>query len=815
MRLKSFIITVFTLACILTMITSSMVNIQAVTPDDSVDGVQYLSGTWNIINFPESYTDEIIILTGNLTSYNKLNLINTALKMNSTALKKYNINTFTSNANLTLTNNSVITANNPQYKYDIVFNSGSKAYILNSTISYAGYAGGVSEGIFIKSNDVVFKNAVISNNYNGIVCFSTSPKLYNSNIKNSVNKDIVLKGNSHPKIIDTKLDKNKVDVQDTSSLAIKWHFSLKVQNTSNEMLENVKVTIKNSTGATYATFYTDSSGMVSDKILPECIIYPDETINHSPYTIILEKDEFKTEEIENVELNDITSLEATMILRPPDGMIGGKVIDENGNPLENVKITVTKNDKEIATELTNSSGEYYFPEIPEDVDYNISASPTAPGYESGVSSGIDVTGNNLTMVDFNLTIKELPVAVNPQNDETNVDPDSFITVTFEDIMNLTSFEANFELIEKSTNSEVTGTIETLDNKTYIFTPDSTLSYGEVYVIRIFKFVKNAEEKRPLWDTFESEFTTGWGAPVILTYQPTGIDVPLSSQIILSFDQQMNRTTVENAIKISPSGTMSFSWSSYLGIEDAIITISYVLVPGIIYNVSVETSAKSAQNKFLDKKFSWEFTTEAKGIFTGKVLDVDGNPIKGAKVTITSDASPVPLSAVTSDNGSFTINNIPTGNYNINISASGYKTKLESYPIESGMNDRGPVTLTKTEIKKPDVTKDEDEELSSDLVIAYAIIIFLVIIIMILIVLIALKKKYEEGQVMVAPPEEERVSYYDVGREEEGEKEGFDEFGGEVEHIVPGPEYRGRCPVCKHAVYGDYGCFYCATGGSRR
>ncbi|UCE73572.1 MAG: right-handed parallel beta-helix repeat-containing protein [Methanomassiliicoccales archaeon] len=41
-------------------------NVEAGTPDDLVDGLQYIQGDW-IVSTPESYTDEIIVLSGNLT----------------------------------------------------------------------------------------------------------------------------------------------------------------------------------------------------------------------------------------------------------------------------------------------------------------------------------------------------------------------------------------------------------------------------------------------------------------------------------------------------------------------------------------------------------------------------------------------------------------------------------------------------------------------------------------------------------------------------------------------------------------------------
>lgn len=68
-------------------------NVEAGTPDDGVDGLQYIEGDW-IVNGTESYTDEIIVLNGSLiiNSGGSLTLKHVTLAMNCTvADNQYNI----------------------------------------------------------------------------------------------------------------------------------------------------------------------------------------------------------------------------------------------------------------------------------------------------------------------------------------------------------------------------------------------------------------------------------------------------------------------------------------------------------------------------------------------------------------------------------------------------------------------------------------------------------------------------------------------------------------------------------------------------
>ena len=101
-------------------------------------------------------------------------------------------------------------------------------------------------------------------------------------------------------------------------------------------------------------------------------------------------------------------------------------------------------------------------------------------------------------------------------------------------------------------------------------------------------------------------------------------------------------------------------------------------------------------------------------------------------------------------------------------------------------------------------EEEEDELTSQELGAYLVAIILFLIVLIIIVLMALSRKEEQPAVV----RDERLDYIELGREPAEVGEASEEAKG-----TPPPPYRGRCPTCRHAIYGDYGCFYCSSGGS--
>ncbi|MFH0815279.1 MAG: PKD domain-containing protein [Methanobacteriota archaeon] len=81
-----------TLVCMMLASTFTVMAGSPAPPDDGVDGLQYIDGDW-IVSGAESYTDEIIVLSGNLTiqGAGSLTLTNTTIQMNCTYGREYGI----------------------------------------------------------------------------------------------------------------------------------------------------------------------------------------------------------------------------------------------------------------------------------------------------------------------------------------------------------------------------------------------------------------------------------------------------------------------------------------------------------------------------------------------------------------------------------------------------------------------------------------------------------------------------------------------------------------------------------------------------
>ncbi len=68
-----------------------------------------------------------------------------------------------------------------------------------------------------------------------------------------------------------------------------------------------------------------------------------------------------------------------------------------------------------------------------------------------------------------------------------------------------------------------------------------------------------------------------------------------------------------------------------------------------------------------------FAQVQNGQFSGTVTDQTGAAIANAKVTVTSTATDLNLSATTNASGNYTVKEIPPGQYKLTVEASGFKT----------------------------------------------------------------------------------------------------------------------------------------------
>jgi len=179
------------------LVNTSLVMAVPPPPSDAVNGIQYIEGDWTVAG-SESYTNEVIFLTGNLTIPvgATLTLTNTTILMNTSAAFAYHVEV---NGTLVMhdggdgytpmdamdSDSSNITANNTANAHYFWINSGANVQISNSQIHYVGDNTNIPPdtmgGIYITSNNVQIQNSLIADNQHGLIFDSVMPALLQDN----------------------------------------------------------------------------------------------------------------------------------------------------------------------------------------------------------------------------------------------------------------------------------------------------------------------------------------------------------------------------------------------------------------------------------------------------------------------------------------------------------------------------------------------------------------------------------------------------------------------------------------------------------
>jgi hypothetical protein len=167
-------------------------------------------------------------------------------------------------------------------------------------------------------------------------------------------------------------------------------------------------------------------------------------------------------------------------------------------------------------------------------------------------------------------------------------------------------------------------------------------------------------------------------PPTVTGSPSGDNVGIGSNVVATFSEAMNQSTVV----INVSGVSgSTVWIGNV----ATFTPSEPLAYGTTYTVNV-TGEDLAGNGMSDE---WTFTTlQNQGTLTGVIRDANGNNLAGALVTLSNG-----MNATTDENGAFTIENVPSGVYDLTITKDGHPTVTKSVETTAGQtNNLGAVNL---------------------------------------------------------------------------------------------------------------------------
>jgi PKD repeat protein len=107
---------------------------------------------------------------------------------------------------------------------------------------------------------------------------------------------------------------------------------------------------------------------------------------------------------------------------------------------------------------------------------------------------------------------------------------------------------------------------------------------------------------------------GWGdatfmddntAPTVVSHSPTGTDVPVDSVITVTFSEEMDHPSTEDAFSTYPAIDGAFAWAG----NTMTITPSSSLEYKRTYIATVGTGARSASAIHLKSAYTWQFTAE--------------------------------------------------------------------------------------------------------------------------------------------------------------------------------------------------------------
>ena len=217
------------------------------------------------------------------------------------------------------------------------------------------------------------------------------------------------------------------------------------------------------------------------------------------------------------------------------------------------------------------------------------------------------------------------VSTTPEDLATAVTVSQNIVITFDEPMNEISVEDAFTISDgtntwTTTNGSVSwsGGIMIYDPNTMIFTPDFDLEHGTTYTVSIGSGatdVAGNDLSAQTW-SFTTELAPDLTPPTVSTVSLSGEDVEVTDTMTITFSEPMNHSTVEAAISISPSATITdFSWAG----NTLTITFASDLEEDTEYSVTVGTGATDSAGNPIEEPHTWSFST-------AKEEPTDGTPM---------------------------------------------------------------------------------------------------------------------------------------------------------------------------------------------
>lgn len=424
-----------------------------------------------------------------------------------------------------------------------------------------------------------------------------------------------------------------------------------------------------------------------------------------------------------------------------NGTISGYILDvNNGTGIAGVNVTATGNNN-VTWNYTDGDGYYEFSLYP--ATYRIDADGTEVHYSTSYIEGINVT-EDVTLLHVNLTLEEMAQRVNvyvikrqtsglspPDNwieadgaIEVCTKPD--IKIVFEEEMDYISVKGNLTLYVNQI--AINGMLNSDDNITFYFDPAGDLNENTEYDLTITSGVLplNTSHESPLWRDLSFEFTTRENPLKSVFPVDNAQDVPIDTEIEITFNIDINESTLKSSIRISSANgdvNSTLLYDNATGL--ATFTPDEVLEGDTVYTVHIaDTLTDTDGTRVLPpddfpNQYSWSFRTEAtSGTLNITVADKSNIPLPNVKITVYLQDVEVD-SGTTDIDGNVQIE-LLAGEYNVTATLNGYLDYTDPYIIiEAGRpKDRRITLASETGSVSGTVTDSEDNPLENVVVRAY-------------------------------------------------------------------------------------------------
>ncbi|MCA9397285.1 Ig-like domain-containing protein [candidate division WWE3 bacterium] len=239
--------------------------------------------------------------------------------------------------------------------------------------------------------------------------------------------------------------------------------------------------------------------------------------------------------------------------------------------------------------------------LKQDQEYTISLYLTPRSYDVLTQEDIERgDSSKISEITFHTVTTPLINSFEPRGD--TVMPDSTITITFDQEMQRPSVMKHFSIEPK-----IEGKLDWSDVNILTFTPDAPLPKDTSFTITLsegMESVAGGATGEPIHLLFK---TIGPVTPVAIypTANTSGLD-PQTTNISITFDQEVEHESAQKAFRISPAVAHSFEWEEN---TMKVITAGN-LTFSTRYNVTLASGIETIYGLDSDQEYNFQFTTKS-------------------------------------------------------------------------------------------------------------------------------------------------------------------------------------------------------------